>query len=164
MWQKIQRQVRNQEIGIQMQEMVAIKLEEFFPSPPFKIYSNGTHGADLIIYFHEIKLFECEVKTAIEVFIHHFKNHGRWVNQIRRGMFSIKPDQLNMDFWSFVIRFVDKDLKWNGDVEIWWAMGKNVSEYLNKQTINCINYKLNIDKMLKIGAVLDFIDIKDQLF
>lgn len=157
-------QQSNQAIGFQMQELVAIQLESFFPDKT--IISYKTNGADVVIYDdNKSKLAECEVKTAIEVFNHFFKReNGRWVNQKRRGMFSIKPKQLDATFWAFVVRFVDKNLVWNGDIEIWWAMNEDVKEYLQHQPLHCINYKLNINKMVQIGATLDFVDIKDKLF
>ncbi len=150
----------NQAIGLKMQERVAIELKQFFPKS-FKIISNGTHGADLTIYDeNNIKLAECEVKTAIEVFCHTWRDQytGKIKEQkLRRGMFSIKQKQLKeADFWAFVVRFTDTTLFWNGDIEIWWVLGEDVENYLSKQTLNCINYKLCIDKMVIIGATLDF--------
>lgn len=153
---KRQQQIRNQAIGIQMQELVAIKLEKYFSNK--KIISYKTNGADIVIYEEDMtQIAECEVKTAIEVFYHKYNKCNR------RGMFSIKPPQLNVDFWAFVVRFTDKNLMWNGDIEIWWALGEDVDNYLSKQTLNCINYKLCIDKMQVIEATLDFVEIKNQL-
>lgn len=156
----------NQAIGLQIQERVAIELEQFFPSPEYKIVSNGTHGADLTIYDkNDIKLFECEVKTAIECFhLSYKRKDGKMNHGIRRGHFAIKPFQLDSDFWAFVVRFTDTTLFWNGDIEIWWALGGDVENYLSKQTLNCMNYKLGIDKMDIIGATLDFNIIKQLLF
>ncbi len=150
-------QQHNQAIRIQMQEVVAIQLESFFPDK--KIISYKTNGADVVIYDQMMNtLAKCEVKSAKEVFYHKY-NHT-----IRRGMFSIKPQQLDADFWAFVVRFVDQKLIWNGEIEIWWAMNQNVKEYLQQQPLYWINYKLNINKLVRIGATLNFVDIKNQLF
>lgn len=160
-------QYRNQEIGLEMQERVAIKLKDFFPVDEYHIHSNGTNGADIIIKDQEgKKLFECEVKTAIECFTHTWYNrklHAFIIN-VRRGMFSMKPKQLNYDFYAFVVRFTDLQLNWNGDFETWWIYGKELKEYLEKQTLNCINYKICIDKMIIMGATLDFNIIQSYLF
>ena len=158
------RQERNQAIGLKMQEYVAVELEKFFPEPEYKIVSCSTNGADIVIYKNDIKLFECEVKTAIEVFLHNSKNgNGKIAHNIRRGMFSIKPIQLDADFWAFVVRFTDRDLNWNGDIEIWYALGTDVKEYLESCPLNCINYKLCIESLPLMNAKEKFIEILDDL-
>jgi len=158
------RQERNQAIGLQMQEYVAVELERFFPEPEYKIVSYSTNGADIVIYKNNIKLFECEVKTAIELFLHNSKRgNGKIEHNIRRGMFSVKPIQLDADFWAFVIRFTDTNLFWNGDIEIWYALGKDVKNYLESCPLNCINWKFCIENLPSVRPKEDFLDILDDL-
>ena len=42
-------------------------------------------------------------------------------------------------------------------------MGYDVKEYLEKQTLNCENYKLGIDKLPQMNATQNFKEILSQL-
>ena len=156
---------RNQQIGIEMQEKVAIMLEEFIPN--YKIVSNGTRGADLYITNQDGVYIEGEVKSAKELFVHTWhKKDNTIVRNIRRGMFNVLPEQLNHDFFAFVIRFIDiidGQCIDNGDFEVFYADGKDVKAYLETQTLNCINYKLHINKLPKVHAKSDFLEVFNNL-
>ena len=74
--------------------------------------------------------------------------------------------QLHHDFFVFVIRFVDildDKCVWNGDFEVFFALGNDVKKYLKQQTLNCINYKLCIDKLPLLNVKEDFLEVFNEL-
>ena len=156
----------NQQIGIEMQEKVALIIEKLIPE--YKIVSNGTRGADLYITSPDGVYIEGEVKSAQELFVHTWNDKKNNIirSNIRRGIFNVLPHQINHDFFAFAIRFMDiingKCID-NGDFEVFYADGRDVKKYLKTQTLNCMNYKLHIDKLPKINAKMDFLNVFDNL-
>lgn len=159
--------IRN--IGCQSEMLVAKKIRKVIPEN-YKIDTNGFRdGADLFIT-NKIPNFKLigEVKTAKEMYLHSWndkKKHNK-ISHPRRGMFNIEPHQLDVDFYAFVVRFVDDSLgyKENGDYEIFYAFGEIVKNYLLQQTLNCRNYKLNIDKIIpELYATHEFLEIFNEL-
>lgn len=150
-------------IGHKIQDMVAKKLEKYFPNS-LSIFSTNGAGTDITIILQDNNLLECEVKTALELFEYQKKEKNKTITiKNRRGQFNLYKHQSRCDFYAFVIRFVNDDFLWNGDYEIWWSLGSDIQYFLSQQTLNCENYKICIDKLPKMKATLDFHDIRGAL-
>lgn len=164
-------QTSRKALGNRTEIIAAEAIKKEFPEDYF-IYTNGSsRGPDIKVFDPkgEIKLTG-EVKTAKEMILQSYLNK-KTLNSYsfnRRGMFNIEPHQLDVDFYAFVVRFVDidpfsKDCIENGEHEIFFANGQVVQNYLSQQTLNCGNYKLCIDKLVpflnvkrKLLEVIDF--------
>ncbi|MFW9971722.1 MAG: hypothetical protein ACFFDF_16135 [Candidatus Odinarchaeota archaeon] len=159
--------IRN--IGCQSEMKVAKKIKKVIPKN-YNVETNGSRkGADLYITYDNSGIgLKGEVKTAKEMFLHTWndKKNNKKISNPRRGMFNIEPHQLDVDFYAFVIRFVDDSLGYieNGDYEIFYALGSEVKRYLLQQTLNCNNYKLCIDKLhLELNVTMDFLEIFNEI-
>lgn len=151
-WQTVRK-----ELGNRTEMIAAEAIRQEIPNG-YSVQTNGYRsGPDIKIIedsTEEIRLIG-EVKTAKEFFLHKYLNKKtcQFFSNVRRGMFNVEPHQLDVDFYAFVIRFVDihpytQDCAENGEYELFFAKGKDVQEYLLKQTLNCQNYKLCIDKLV----------------
>lgn len=116
------------------QERIAVMLEKYFPPSKYAIFSWDTHGADIEITNRDTQeRLTGEVKTCTELFYHGYSK--LW----RRGMFKMCVNQLNVDFYVFIIKFCDglqEGYRENGDYEIYFVEPEPVRAYFSGLTIN----------------------------
>ena len=133
-------------------------MEKYFPGPKYTIFTNHSWGKDIVISDGNGTKIEGEVKSAIELFDHIWKSRkDQSIHSfVRRGQFNLFDHELDVDFFVFVVRFVDKMLQWNEDIEVWFAKGKDVKAYVEDRLYKCGSFNLNIEKLRKVKATLNF--------
>ena len=148
-------------IGRNIQELIAVELERYFPEPDYTISTNHSWGKDIVISDGNGTRIEGEVKSAIELFTHSWKRKTDSVihSHIRRGMFNLFEHELDVDFFVFVVRFVNEGLEWNNDIEVWFSKGKDVKSFVEKRLYKCGSYNLAIEKLRNVKATQNFEDL-----
>ena len=142
--------------GKKYQEIIAVMLEKYFPNPKYAIFSWDTHGPDIEITNRDTqKRLTGEVKTCTELFYHGYSKI--W----RRGMFKMCINQLNVDFYVFIIKFCEglqEGYRENGDYEFYFVQPELVRSYFSGLSIkNCKEeFALGIAKLHTcLGATQD---------
>ena len=133
--------------GRKYQEIIAVMLEEYFPISKYSIFSWDSHGPDIEIINRDTqKRIIGEVKTCTELFYHAYRQN--W----RRGMFKMCINQLEVDFYVFIIKFCDgfqEGYAENGDYEFFFVEPEPVRSYFSGLTINNCKkeFALGIEKL-----------------
>ena len=131
-------------------------LEKYYPAPKYIIYSFDNYGPDIeITNRYTQERLTGEVKTCTELFYQSYEKN--W----RRGMFKMCINQLDVDFYVFIIKFCDgfqEGYKENGDFEVYFVKTEPVRRYFSGLTItNCKEeFALGIEKLhTRLGATQD---------
>lgn len=157
---------RNEAFGILLQERLACYLEEILPE--WVVFSFKTHGDDLLLQHQDNGAhITGEVKSAKELF---YNKHDKGAH---RGQFSIQPHQFRVDFYAFIIRFVDWDpislkYRWNNDLEWYFCTKESLETYLlgekyANKPIPKWNYKLHISELQKVNVKQNPLPILEEI-